>query len=195
MDYYSNHGLFESWLIQWSKQFCKGKTFLDIGAHTGTYSICLSPHSSQVHSFEPQKMTYYALCGSVALSNIQNITCHNVGLGSPEQVGTASLKIVSNDGGGSSMHADVGIIREENIQVVTLDSLKIQDIGFIKMDVEENEYFVLLGAAETLKESNNPPILFESNNKDPTLFNYISLLGYKIIQLNGTNNMFLATTD
>jgi len=117
-----------------------------------------------------------------------------VGLGSPEQVGTASLKIVSNDGG-SSIHADAGIIREENIQVITLDSLKIQDIGFIKMDVEENEYFVLLGATETLKESNNPPILFESNNKDPTLFNYISLLGYNIIRLNGTNNMFLATTD
>ena len=88
MECYVTNGLFESNLIEWSKQFCsKNKIFLDIGAHTGTYSISLSLHSKEVYSFEPQKMTYYALCGSVALSNRENITCLNVGLGSEEQVG------------------------------------------------------------------------------------------------------------
>ena len=102
--YYTN-GLFESGLIEWSKQFCStNSTFLDIGAHTGTYTISLSKHCKRVVSFEPQQMTYYALCGSVAMSNLRNVQCIQVGLGSPDQVGISTLNIVSNDGGGSSIH-------------------------------------------------------------------------------------------
>jgi FkbM family methyltransferase len=108
-------------------------------------------------------MSYYALCGSVALSNIHNVTCYQVGLGSPEQVGEQTLKIVSEDGGGSTLHATSGILREEVIQIKTLDSFQIKNIGFIKMDVEENELYVLQGAVETLRNSNYPTIIYECN--------------------------------
>jgi FkbM family methyltransferase len=193
LDYYSKHGLFENRLIEWCKQFCKKDTILlDIGAHTGTYSISLASYCKHVHAFEPQKMTYYSLCGGVALSHIENITCHQFGLGSKEQVGPLSLKIVSNDGGGSSLHSDKNILREETIEVATLDSFKLTNIGFIKMDVEENELHVLLGAVETLKLSNYPPILFESNSTNEVLFSYIKTLGYKILPISGCSNMFLA---
>lgn len=38
LTYYHQHGLFESALMDWAKQFCsKDGLFLDIGAHTGTY--------------------------------------------------------------------------------------------------------------------------------------------------------------
>jgi hypothetical protein len=196
MEYYSNYGLFENSLIEWVKQLCsKDKIFLDIGAHTGTYGISLAPYCKEVHCFEPQKMTFYALCGSVALSNMQNITCHRFGLGSESQMGPISLKIVSNDGGGSSIHASSDkVIREETIQIITLDSMKLENIGFIKMDVEENELYVLQGARETLIKSNYPKILFESNYDNPNLFHYIrDSLGYNIIPISGCNNMYLAT--
>ena len=102
--YYEN-GLFESNIIEWCKQFCSlDKVMLDIGAHTGTYGISLSESCKKVYCFEPQEMTYYALCGSVALSNKTNIKCLNIGLGSTDQVGKCELNIISNDGGGSSMH-------------------------------------------------------------------------------------------
>ena len=59
LTYYATHGLFESNLIEWCKQFCsKDKVFLDIGAHSGTYTISLSAYCKEVYSFEPQKMTY-----------------------------------------------------------------------------------------------------------------------------------------
>ena len=48
-------------------------------------------------------MTYYALCGSVVLSNCHNIECINYGLGSPDQVGYLDLNIISEDGGGSTV--------------------------------------------------------------------------------------------
>lgn len=164
MDTYIFRGIFECDLIEWSKQLCsKDKVFLDIGAHTGTYSIALSSYNQHVYSFEPQKMSYYAMCGSVVLSNIQNVTCYQIGLGSEEQVGEQTLKIVSEDGGGSTLHATSGVLREETIQIKTLDSFHIKNIGFIKMDVEENELYVLQGAVETLRNSNLPTIIYECN--------------------------------
>jgi hypothetical protein len=74
-DYYYN-GIVGGSLIEWCKQFCsKDGTFIDIGAKTGVYSICLSEVSRNVYSFEKKKLDYYALCGSVALSNQENVTC------------------------------------------------------------------------------------------------------------------------
>ena len=193
LTYYTEKGLFENQLIEWCKQFCSPeKVFLDIGAHTGTYALSLSSRSKHVYAFEPQKMTYYGLCGSVALSNLDNITCLHFGLGSEEQSGKNILKIVSNDGGGSSLHAEGNILREEEIEIRRLDDLNIQDIGFIKMDVENNELFVLQGGVETLKQSNYPKILFESNQENNELFHFVKDLGYTIVQINGVYNMFLA---
>lgn len=194
LKYYCMNGLFESKLIEWAKQFCdKSKSFIDIGAHTGTYSVSLSNYAKHVYSFEPQKMTYYGLCGSIALSNIQNVTCINVGLGSKEQSGTAVLRIKSDDGGGSSIHEnpDAKILKTEKIYIKTLDSYHIDNIGFIKMDVEENELYVLKGAVETIKRSDYPPILFESNENNEELFDYIKSIGYKIIKIRGYTNMYL----
>ena len=171
---YCERGLFEASLIEWCKQFCSpDKIMLDIGAHTGTYALSLASKSKHVYAFEPQKMTYYALCGGVALSNLKNVTCMNFGLGSLEQIGKNTLKIISNDGGGSSIHATDNILREETIQIDMLDNLELTDIGFIKMDVEENELFVLKGALNTLKQSNYPTILFESNNSNEELFSFL----------------------
>lgn len=194
LPYYAEHGLFERALIEWSKQFCKNDTFLDIGAHTGTYSIALSPYAKQVYSFEPQKMTYYALCGSIALSDARNITAHNIALGSPDQVGIQTLKIRSPDGGGSSLQSFADpVLAEESVEVRTLDSYNLTNISFIKMDVEDNELYVLKGAINTIKQNNHPTIMFESNHENKELFSYIvDTLGYSaIMPIHGVHNMYL----
>jgi len=89
----------------------------------------------------------------------------------------------------------MNVLREEKIFIETLDSFGLYDIGFIKMDVEDNEYFTLLGARQTLELSNFPTILFECNDRDKNnlLFDYITDLGYKIITIGGVSNMYLAT--
>lgn len=196
---YLNNGLFEANLIDWCKQFCsKSKITLDIGAHTGTYGISLSKNSKEVYCFEPQKMTYYALCGSVALSNLQNIKCLQLGLGSSDQVGKNGknkLRIVSDDGGCSSLHATT-FLQEEEIDMATLDSLLLDNIGFIKMDVEDNEEYVIRGGIETLRRSDMPTILFECNdkNKHYELFKLLLDIGYKVVNVSSYNNMYLAVT-
>ena len=106
-------------------------------AHTLGHTVSLSKHCKRVGSFEPQQMTYYALCRSVALSNLKNVLCLQVGLGSHDQVGPRLLNIVSMDGGGSSIHAQqVTIMGQEEIVIQTLDELAqcygIADVGFVK---------------------------------------------------------------
>lgn len=196
LKYYAEHGLFEKYLMEWCKQFGdKNKIFLDIGAHSGTYSLTLAKYFKDVHAFEPQRSTFYTLCGSVALSGFSNIECHRIGLGDQSQVGKKVLNIVSNDGGGSSIHTTgQTILAQEMIDIQTLDSLNLDSVGFIKMDVEENELSVLKGAVNTLKRCGNPKIFFESNGPNTALFEFVKELGYSVTSVRGAKNMFLAYT-
>lgn len=194
LEYYVNNGLFEKELIEWCKQLCsKDKIMLDIGAHTGSYSISLAEHCKTVYAFEPQRMIYYSLCGGVALSNIKNVYCQNVGLGSRSQVGTCKINGISLDGGGATIHApnNTMILYQEDIEIITLDSLNLDNIGFIKIDVENNELQALQGGIHTLDRSNYPKILFEMNEYNEQLITFLNDLNYKIIRVS-YNHMFLA---
>lgn len=201
--YYEQHGLFESELIDWCKQFCnRNSIVLDIGAHTGSYAISLARFARRVCAFEPQKQTYYALCGGVALSGLPNVDCYQFGLGDVDQVGARSLYVVSRDGGGSTVHAPVeteNIHATETIEIRTLDSLELglnEPISFIKMDVEENEFHVLKGGVRTLIRHYRPPILFEQNNAtDTRVRDFLEdELGYIVSRAHpSAKNMYLAT--
>jgi hypothetical protein len=54
MPYYKEYGLYEKYLIDWTKQFCnKNQNMLDIGAHSGTYTVSLADCCKHVYAFEP----------------------------------------------------------------------------------------------------------------------------------------------
>jgi FkbM family methyltransferase len=191
--YYSTSGLFEKYIIEWCQQFQhKDKIMLDIGAHTGTYSVCLAEHFKYVYSFEPQKSTYYALCGSIALSNKENVTCYQVGLGSCDQIGIQTLHIISEDGGGSTLLSHDKTLCKEEVEIRTLDSYQFDDVHFIKIDVEGNELNVLKGGIQTIQK-NHPIILFECNCKNDELIDFLTNFGYCIAQLSNYSNMFIAS--
>lgn len=202
------HGIFEYPLILWAiDNFIKqqpNKMFLDIGAHVGTWSMYASRYCRDVHAFEPQKMTFHALNGGIALNGFQNIFAHKVALSNEN--GDGSLNIVSADGGGSSLMFDVVKHSQfnygsEKVLTRTLDSYNFENIGFIKIDVEGFELEVLEGSVETLKRSKWPKIIFEASiekwfePKKQKLFDFIKSLGYKVVPIGGYNNMFLAEPD
>jgi FkbM family methyltransferase len=213
LSHHSIYGLYECSLMTWIKQefSSKDKYFIDIGAHTGTFAITLSNYFKHVYAFEPQRQTYYALCGGIALSNIENATCINVALGSPEQcaTGSAVLHINSPDGGTSSIIPShtLPTIREEIVSIRTLDDYEnvFKDkIGAIKIDVEKNELNVLKGAIRCLKNSNNPYIFFEAeapaphhplNNTSKELFDFLHEIGYKTSKINSYENMYIAVGE
>lgn len=198
LSYYLSNGLFEENLIEWSRQFCsRDKLTLDIGAHTGTYALKLAQCSDRVIAFEPQRMTYYALCGSVALSGIYNIDCINMALSNCDGQET-TLNIISEDGGGSTLSSvsPDKVIGNESVLVGTLDCYMEKKrittpVGFMKIDVEGHEYRVLLGAIEMIRRD-KPVILFEQNGELDE--NIVDLLGgYEILKVRGYSNMWLAS--
>ena len=106
---------------------------------------------------------------------------------------TDTVKIVSADGGGSTLHSNNNnVLQTEEIEIRTLDSFNIDNISFIKIDVEDNELQVLMASQITLERSNYPKILFEMNIKNTKLIDFLEQLNYNIIPINGYNNMFLA---
>lgn len=193
----------EERLIHWALQFCKSDMIsLDIGAHSGTYTLNMVRHSKIVHAFEPQRKQFYDLCGSVALSNYHNhVICHHCGLGSEDQRGQQKLRVTSEDGGGSSLHVvhtTLPLLNEEIVTVNTLDDYKselMDNVGFIKIDVEGNEGYVIKGGKQVIS-SCYPTILFERNEKDVDLCRLmtseIESLGYGIVDITGYSHMKLA---
>lgn len=166
--YILDNGIFEKSLIKWSVTNFKNpeKVFLDIGAHMGTYAVNLAKFFHHTHAFEAQRETYYCLAGNVALNGLTpKITAHQVALTSHDDKGkTMELKIVSDDGGGSSIKNlanNTNPIETEKVETKALDDYQLDNIGFIKIDVEGAELDVLKGAVNTLKRNDYPPFIFE----------------------------------
>lgn len=208
----SQNGYDEEALINWCKDECikEGKNFIDIGSHNGTWCWNLADKANHTYAFECNIEPYCCLCGNIYLKGLCNkVTPFNIGLSNTNEV--KNYYIRSDDGGGNGF-TELGAIRDKNtiikkLEVRTLDSFHLENIGFIKIDVEGHEKEVLEGAIETLKNNNYPTFVFESwdnwreNNEHlipatklrNELFNYIKSLGYSIRPFTCNSEMFIAS--
>ena len=211
-------GIPEKSLIDWCvTNFAKpDKVCLDIGAHIGTYTLHLAPKSKKVYSFECNPKVFCHLAANVELHDVTDkVQLYQFGLGNETKKMTYMIR--SEDGGGNgvkSLGTNDSCLGTYEIIIYKLDELfgfgekGTDEIGFIKIDVEGFEKEVLEGAKDTLVKNNFPPILFESwgewKEKElggtgdvirirKELFEYIQSLGYKILEIQGIRDMFLAT--
>ena len=152
------------------------KTFYDIGANMGWYSINVALENPQmrVHCFEPLPKTFDYLTRNIKHNNLENVYAHNFGLSNAvgnfdfyyykEGSGNASTQNLSERG-------DVDIIE---CNVDTLDRFTVNNdtnIDFIKCDVEGAELLVFQGGLRRIE--NDLPIIFsEILRKWSKKFNY-----------------------
>lgn len=199
-------GIAELPIIEWCKEnfINENSTFVDIGAHIGTYTWILGDKAKHTYSFECNKEVYNCLCANIYLKNLSNkIDTYNIGLSSEEK--ELKYYIRSNDGGGNGVENIGHENKHITVQVNKLDNYNINNISFIKIDVEGHELDVLKGSIETLKRNNYPPFLFESWGEQrgsekykfrKPLFDYIrNELGYEIIMVGNTDEIFLAVKN
>jgi FkbM family methyltransferase len=129
---------------------------VDAGANIGLVAVPLAQATASrggiVHAFEVQRMMYYALCGTVALNDIENLLVHHKALGAELSVLTAARPDYSapRDFGLFSL-TDQSIPGVETIDVVTIDSLGLPRLDLLKIDVEGMEIEVLQGARRTVE--------------------------------------------
>ena len=191
---YFEDGIPEKTLIDWTNSQFNGITFLDIGAHVGTWSASLADNFERIIAFEPQLDVYNCLCGNIALNALSSkTTCHNVALS--DSYGERALKYTIAGEGGASLVVNGN--ETERVQIQRLDSYKIKNVSLIKIDVEGAELDVLRGAVQTLIDSNFPPILFKSWNDERgqrkgELLDLFTELGYTVSSINCFPEMHLA---
>jgi FkbM family methyltransferase len=201
---FARYKSYEYDLIRWAVGMMDpSKVFVDVGAHVGTWSLAFAKKCAKVHSFEPTPRTFNYLCGNIALNNLDDrIVAHNLALA--EKEGRMPIYKGSEDGGGNSLLQLLDRKPTWMVDVKTLDSMGLTNVGMIKIDVEGFEKNVLEGAQETLKANGYPRIFFESwipereeygipsKSLRSELFEYIESTGYKVVHIRGSREMFIA---
>src|SRR5258708_18566945 len=118
INYMKNNGIIEYSIIDWCKQFLNNNsTFVDIGAHMGTYSVILSKYCKTVHAFECSSDTYKGLLTSIDINNINNIIPHCYALGEEEKI--LPFYLISDDGGGCSLMKEA--THNKNVQTINVN--------------------------------------------------------------------------
>jgi len=158
--------------------------FVDAGAHLGFYTIMLSAHFERVVSFEPSTWQRDLLRRNLSRNDIRNCQIREEALGSV--AGVSNLNVMGLSGGSNTLlpaTRDKPPMETYSVDVITLDSLRYQDLVFLKIDVEGWELEVLRGASETIQRC-SPVILLEVWDISETRRNvgeFLSNLAYSFV--------------
>lgn len=154
------------------------RDILEIGGHCGTSSIVYASflnNNQKVRVYEPQRNMYNLLVENINQNNLQQkIIPNNLGVFCFE--GNGKMNNIDLDGGGGIVEkryneendlacnfGGVGLgDGGENINLTTIDNMKLDSIGFIHCDAQGSENFIFSKGLETIKK-NRPVILYENN--------------------------------
>ena len=152
---------------------------LDIGANIGCTAILFSNFSRYVYAFEPSPTTFKFLEKNVLNSEKKNISLQNIALGKENTDSTITFSPSNRSGGfiSNKIQASSGH-QVEKIKIKKLDglidSLGINKVDFVKIDVEGFEKDVIDGAKETL-QLHKPLLVLELNHWCLNAFQRISI--------------------
>ncbi|THD80596.1 MAG: FkbM family methyltransferase [Phenylobacterium sp.] len=138
---------------------------IDVGANKGVYTYALLKAGCEVHAFEPNPKAF----GVLDRWARRRAHLHRQALS--DRSGEAVLMVPRNSRGYSNQGASLSPERlgaqafgAVTVETLRLDDAGIDNVGFMKIDVEGFELQVLRGANETLKRD-RPTLLVELEEK------------------------------
>ena len=170
---------------------------IDIGMFRGVYSFLLSKYSKSVIGFEANPIMFKYLEKNVK-KIVKEIKIYNFALSNKTgdtyiKIPLRNKSILKNnfedfyEGGLATIHPENELEQKDFEKFKTkceiLDNFKFNEkIGFIKIDVEGHEQFILEGAVNTINKD-KPNLLIEIEKKHRSdsvekTFNYLKNLGY-----------------
>lgn len=178
-------------------------TIIDIGANLGYYALLEARLGGYVYAIEPIKKSCETLKKSIKLNNYKNIKTYNLALGGRDEVRDIA---VSNRKNWSTM-INMDLVTEkykerfdefsegvtEKVKTLTLDSFvkinKIEQVHFIRMDVEGYEVEIIKGAdyvfslmpAGSYLKIEIHPVLYKDRQPIIEMVDKIFKTGFKVI--------------
>jgi FkbM family methyltransferase len=141
--------------LPYCKQF---RTAIDGGTHVGTWTVPLSRRFARVFAFEPAADAMAALVANVDRHGCGNaVLFRRAALG--DAPGTVSLALDDQNRDRGNLGAR-HVVDGGDVKRITIDSLGIIDLDFLKLDIEGSEPFALDGARMTLARF-RPVVIFE----------------------------------
>lgn len=126
------------------KNYIKGyRRALDIGSHIGLWAFFIAKDFEQVDAFEP--IMEHAECWFSNMSGVENSMLYQCAVGAKEGRVSMGRRV-----GGSTGDTEI-LSHFGDIPMIPIDSLMLNDVDFIKVDLEGYELNALRGAEETLK--------------------------------------------
>jgi FkbM family methyltransferase len=190
--------------------FGEGVFGIDCGANIGVHTIEWARHMvnwGRVIAFEAQERIFYALAGNVAINNCFNAQVIYAAVGAsvgdlsiptldynqPSSFGSFELRqSEKNEFIGQTV--DFSPENMKTIKMISIDSLKLPRVDFIKIDVEGMEFEVLAGAKESI-EKFKPQMLIETIKLDKqSLLQRLTEWGYNYHQM-GINILAIHRSD
>lgn len=185
-----------------------GVVFLDGGANVGVHTLTagrLMQGWGSVLSFEAQERIFYALAGNVAMNNLFNVQVRwnalaqevsIIDIPQPDYLRNASfgsLEMQYSDKS-ENIGQDIDVANNRPVHAITIDSLNLSRVDFIKLDVEGMECQVINGAADTI-QSCKPVMHVEQLKSNHTeLHALIASFGYVTYNI-GPNTLCLHQSD
>lgn len=159
-----------------------GDTVLDVGANVGLITLRLSKRVGKrgsVHAFEPNPLVADRLETSLAANEIGNVQLHRVALGAERT--TLRLDVPPHNAGAASLvRAGANTLYSRDVSVVPLDDFSLENVSFMKVDVEGFEEEVLKGFSKTLRKSPPKTIIFEQTEDGYSSFDLLRDAGYHL---------------
>ena len=189
-------------------QYGEGVVAIDCGANIGAHTVewaKLMYGWGEVLAIEAQERVFYALAGNITMNNCFNaravwaaVGAENGEIGvpvpdylSPSSFGSLEIrKRASNEFIGQAIDYD----KPQVTRLMTIDSLGLGRVDFIKIDIEGMELEALLGAKETILRC-LPSLLIEKIKSDEgRLSEMLIAWGYQLFPL-GLNILAVHSSD
>ncbi len=143
-----------------SEYITPGSIALDIGAHIGTHTVTMAEcvgEDGTVLAFEPSRNTHRELIYNLVANGCWNTYPIHAAIGKTKSIVDVIVSHPRNEGGSYVINTQGG--SDSAIQL-PLDVFNLNNVSFIKIDVENMEADVLDGATLTIIR-NKPVILVE----------------------------------
>jgi FkbM family methyltransferase len=137
-----------------------GGVAADVGANIGVVASEIARHAARTLAFEPNPMAYYVLRHLKRPGLTATWSAVGARGGGADLCVPRGRKGISSNGGHFHDSHDRPSDAIFRVPVLTLDSLRLDTLDFLKIDVEGHEPQVLDGAVETLRRC-RPTIMVE----------------------------------